>query len=224
MDSGQVWADIITGCVVAAFVAVIAWFGTGLLTRRHESATAKRERDLAAAEQFYAVYGEFFATWKAWEFVRGRSRSSKGTVSEHTRQDLLARAAECEGRYESLIVRVVLEHRLRPDARTMLWAMRFALKELRHSIRDDKPLGWWRTDDPSRADRHEGSRRYAAFKALASSVASIMVDADPRSPRPSAADRQSALAEITGTVSPPNMGRPPTKGRQWIQALHASES
>jgi hypothetical protein len=202
MDMGEVLGNILAGSVVAVVVAVIAWLGTDRFARRQEAAKARRDRHLAAAEELYAAYGQFFATWKAWEFARGRTRARKGTVSLDARQELLAQAAQVEGLYESLIVRVALEHRLSAADRTALWALRFALKELRTAIREDAPLGWWRTDDPTVPEEHAGALRYSAFKELTARVASIFVDADARSSPPTAAERSTALAEITATLSP----------------------
>lgn len=224
MNWDEVVGNVLAGCVVAAFVAVIAWLGTERFAHRRETARARHDRDLAAAEVLYDVYGQFFATWKAWEFMRGRRTASQDGVPKESRQELLAQAAQCEGRYESLIVRVALEHSLSPDDRTALWSMRFALKELRHAIREDVPLGWWRTDDPANADRHAGSRRYAAFKHVASRVASIMVDADPRANSPGPVERRAALTEITGTMSPENRSpQAPLRGRRWHEAVEDLE-
>jgi hypothetical protein len=104
MDMGEVIGNIIAGCVVALVVAVIAWLGTDRLARRQADARARHERDLAAAEELYGVYGAFFATWKAWEYARGRGPTEKGVVEDKLRHGLLEQAAQVEGRYESLIV------------------------------------------------------------------------------------------------------------------------
>jgi hypothetical protein len=218
MDMGEVGGNILAGTVVAIVVATIAWLGTDRFARRLEDAKARHERHLAAAEELYAAYGQFFATWKAWEFARGRSRTNKGEVSVEVRQGLLAQAAQVEGQYESLIVRVALEHRLSPDDRTALWALRFALKELRRAIRDDAPLGWWRTDDPALPGEHAGALRYSAFKDLTATVASMLVDADTQSAFPSTTERSAALAEITATLSPEDPSRPTRlTSHQWHQ-------
>ena len=216
---GEVLGNIVAGCVVAVVVAVIAWLGTGRFAQRQEAARARHQRDLAGAEELYGVYGQFFECWKAWEFARGRRPAEKGTVQEELRQGLLEHAAQAEGRYESLIVRAALEHRLGTDERMALWSLRFALKELRGAIRQDAPLGWWRTDDPSNPDVHAGAQKYSAFKGLTARVASIFVDADPRLPLPSAAERSSALGSITATMAPD--ASPPgsrLRGAQWHKA------
>src|SRR4051812_23242821 len=120
MDMGAVLGNILAGCVVAIVVAVIAWLGTERFAQHQEAARARHERDLAAAEELYGVYGQFFATWKAWEFARGRRPNDKGAVISQVRLDMLAQAAQVEGRYESLIVRLALEHRLSSADRTAL--------------------------------------------------------------------------------------------------------
>jgi hypothetical protein len=227
MELGDVLGNIIAGSVVAFVVAAIAWFVTGRFTRRQEAAKARQQRLLAAAEELYAVYGQFFATWKAWEFARGRRRDQKGTVAAEVRQALLTQAAHVEGRYESLIVRVALEHRLSLADRTAMWSLRFALKELRTAIRDDVPLGWWRTDDPASPQEHAGALRYSAFKVLTATVASILVDADTSSPLPTVADRSAALAAITATISPEGSSHEPRlKRHEWhhVSTPHSESS
>lgn len=218
MQPGEVLADIIAGSAVAVVVAAIAWFVTGRFAQRQEAAKARHQRLLAAAEELYGVYGQFFATWKAWEFARGRRRDQTSTVADEVRLPLLTQAAQVEGRYESVIVRVALEHHLDLPERTAMWSLRFALKELRSAIRDDSPLGWWRTDDPASPQEHAGALRYAAFKDVTAKVASILVDADTSSPLPTVADRSAALAAITATLSPEGPSRQPRlKRHQWHQ-------
>ncbi|HWM72976.1 MAG TPA: hypothetical protein VNQ53_04505 [Nocardioides sp.] len=222
MELGDVLGNILAGSAVAIVVAAIAWFVTDRFTRQQEAAKARHQRLLAAAEELYSVYGQFFATWKAWEFARGRRRDNKGTVATEIRQALLTQAAQVEGRYESLIVRVALEHRLGVADRTALWSLRFALKELRSAIRDDVPLGWWRTDDPASPQEHAGALMYSAFKDLTATVASILVDADTNSPPPTVADRSAALAAITATLSPEDPSRGSRlKRHQWHQVSTA---
>ena len=217
VDWGAVRGQIVSGCVVAAFVAALAYFVTGRFTRRNEAARARHQRSLAAAEEFYAAYGEFFATWKAWAHARGRRPLSSAVVPAETRRALLERAAECEGRYESLVVRLASEVRLTADDLVALWAMRFGFKELRRAIRSGAPLNWWRSDRPDDEIRHLGHLRYLAFKELGVVVAGVMVDVDITSredrwwrlvarlrtvPPPSPRERAAALAAITGTSSP----------------------
>lgn len=223
MEWGKVAGDILAGCTVAVFVALIAWLVTDRFAQRRESSRAQHDRNLAAAEELYAVYGQFFAAWKAWEFVRGRRRDEKGTLTPETRRELLEKAAEAEGRYESLIVRVAVEHRLSVTDRAALWSLRFALKELRKAIREDVPLGWWRTDDPTFPESHLGALKYLAFKDLTARVATIFVDAKPQARLPGAKERRQALGAVTATVSPhPTVGASRLDGRRWFEAATPS--
>ncbi len=222
MDWGSVLESVVSGSVVAVVVAAIAWFGTGSLVRRHEERRARHQRDLAAAEELYAVYGAFFSVWKSWEFVRGRADPPAQPVADDVRRELLDGAAECEGRYESLLVRMTLERRLSEEQRRVLWALRFGTKELRMAIREDRPLGWWRTDDPQHPKVHAGFRKYIAFKHLTTAAAGILVD-DPAGDHglPSAADRREALAEITSTYFTAGTSAP-LKGDRWAEVVDAA--
>ncbi len=212
----RVLENIVSGSVVALVVAAIAWFGTGKLVRRQEARRARHQRDLAAAEELYAVYGSFFSVWKSWEYVRGRDETSAAPVDDPVRRGLLAQAAEVEGRYESLLVRMSLERRLSHEQRKVLWALRFGIKELRGAIRAGRPLGWWRTDDPRKPGVHAGHLRYLAFKQLTTAVAGILVD-DTRGPvTPSPAERAQALSEITATYFTVQTDTP-LKGSHWAE-------
>lgn len=213
----------ISGCLVAAFVAALAYFVTGRFARRREEARARHERSLAAAEEFYAAYGEFFATWKAWEFARGRDEGELKAVAEDVQRKLLDKAADCEGHVESLVIRLAQEQTLSRDDRLALWAMRFGIKSLRRAIREGKPLGWWRTDDPDRPSRSPGYATYLSFKTLSMRVASIMIDSDAidaQPPKPRERDR--ATEEVTATMSPahPRVPRPLTD-KEWALAVRA---
>src|ERR1700722_19702542 len=58
--------------IIAAFVAPVltlglAWLVGNSLTTRWDTVKKQAELDLAAMEQFYKIYGEFFAVWKLWE-------------------------------------------------------------------------------------------------------------------------------------------------------------
>ncbi len=101
---------------------------------------------------------------------------------------LLADAAAAEGGYESLMVRIALEHDLTRDEQAAAWCLRFAFKQLRYAVRENRPLQWWRSDFRNEPQVSSGYREYLAFKSLVPRVARILVEA--RKPAPGASDRQ----------------------------------
>ena len=198
------WSETLSSFVAGVGVAVVVALLALLVTERYAAArqaqAARQARNLAAAEELYSVYGQFFAAWKAWELIKRRDDSdASGDSNAQGRREILTLASEAEGAYESLIIRISLEKSLTDNDRRALWALRFALKQLRYAIRNDRGLDWWRTDGPPASARAAGFRDYQAFKSLVLRVASILVDQKRSGPPPSPAERARSLALITGT-------------------------
>jgi hypothetical protein len=193
-------SNFVAGVGIAVVVALLAWLVTERYAAVRQAQAARQERNLAAAEELYTVYGHFFAAWKAWEHLKRRDGGDASDSSYAQRQrELLALASQAEGAYESLIIRISLEKALTDNDRRALWALRFALKQLRYAIRDDRLLDWWRSDGPPASARAAGFRDYQAFKSLVLRVASILVDRKRSATPPSPAERARSLALITGT-------------------------
>jgi hypothetical protein len=123
----------------------------------------RRELELAAVNEFYRLYGEFFTIWKAWAY----SRSDRVQVEtpEATRWSLLERACIAEGKLEAIFVKLSSESALSDSDIEVLGSFRQAYQQLRESIRDNRDLGWWSADD----------ERYLSFKRLAYRVACIIL-------------------------------------------------
>jgi hypothetical protein len=190
-------SQFLAGVGVAVIVVAFAWLVTDRFAARRARAQARQQRSLAAAEELYRVYGQFFGVWKQWEHAKRKPDSSAAGPAE-VRGRLLGEAGQVEGSYESLLVRIAMEQPVGAEDRAALWAMRFALKQLRYAIRQDRALGWWRSDiHPSDAGR-EGYRQYQAFKSLSTRVATILVAADPFGPAPAYEEGARCLHDVTG--------------------------
>lgn len=108
MNWGKVTEDALTGAIVAVVAALLAFAVTVLYTDRRRQAETQRARQLAAVEEFYRVVGDFFATWKSWEFhVKQGSTGHPYGPDRHS--EMAAAAAAVEGAYESLLIRTTLE-------------------------------------------------------------------------------------------------------------------
>jgi hypothetical protein len=200
VDWSATLSNFLAGVGVAVVVALLAWLVTDRYAAARQAQAARQARNLAAAEELYTVYGHFFAAWKAWEHFKRRDGDDAGTSSDAQGwRDLLTLASEAEGAYESLIIRISLEKSLTDNDRRAMWALRFALKQLRYAIRNDQLLEWWRSDGPPASARAAGFRDYQAFKSLVLRVASILVDRKRSATPPSPAERARSLALITGT-------------------------
>lgn len=186
--------------MVALVVAALAVLVTDRYTARRERLMAARERDLVAAADFYTVHGQFFAVWKLWEYHSewGSSGKARRPATEERRSELIADAAVAEGGYESLIVRIALEHNLEMREVIALWCLRSAFKELRYAIRDDRRLTWWRTDNRQNATTRNGYRDYVAFKTLIAEVAQILINDTLKTKNQKPGDRAASLKRVTG--------------------------
>jgi hypothetical protein len=196
-------AQIVAGSVVALVVAAVAVLVTSRYTNKMTLQQARRERDLAAAAELYRIHGAFFAAWKAWEFHTNPKKDDRAAdpPDVQRRRQLLDSSANVEGGYESLLVRIALEHDLKFDQEAALWCLRFAFKELRKAIRENKPLGWWRSDIRPDAEASVGHRKYEAFKNLVAVIGGILVErtVQPRSESAKIRDRAAVLRSVTSS-------------------------
>jgi hypothetical protein len=200
---GTIIANTVSGLIIAIVAALIGIFIARAYTEQREEIRAGHERDLAAVAELYRAYGQFFAAWKVWnahlrsdECAPGARMPRLGMPGDQRRSELLTQAAEAEGGFEALLVRLTLEHHLDPDQRAMLWCLRKASKQLRNSIRDGTPLLWWRDDIHGADAGHDGYRAYQAFKMLNSTVAEMLLTKSKHHRGPHSA--LEALLQVTG--------------------------
>lgn len=142
----------------------LAWFVGQRLTVAWNLRQKRKEYDLTTARDFHALYGEFFAIWKLWNYyVRDIGSESLAGASLW---ELLKRACDAEGKLESTLVRLACERPLTDKQIEILGTFRQLYQQFRESIRDKKPLEWDSSTHPD----------YVAFKTLATKVASLIVD------------------------------------------------
>lgn len=169
--------------VTSLVLLALAWFVGQRLSARWNLRQKQRERDLANAQEFHLLYGEFFAIWKLWNcYIRDIGQDALPGAS---RWNLLDRACIAEGKMEATLVRVACERQLTSDHIVMLGRFRQLYQRLRETIRDNEPLNWLSSEDPE----------YVEFKACASGAALLILgkQLQPNSPR--AASKH--LREIT---------------------------
>lgn len=121
----------------------------------------RREQDLIVARDFHQAYGQFFATWKQWNyFLNGGTDLFPGA----SRWSILQEACKAEATLESTFVRLASERQLSQHDVEALGRFRQIFQHLRESIRDGLPLAWNSSEHPT----------YAEFKMLAPRVAAII--------------------------------------------------
>jgi hypothetical protein len=132
---------------------------TVLWSRRQK----QNEQDLDAARDFHAVYGDFFALWKLWNYYNRNLGAD--TLPGASRWELLDRSCQAEAKLESTLVRLASEKVLTNNDIDTLGRFRQRYQQLRESIRDNVPLKWDHSEHPD----------YVEFKTLAPQVAAIIV-------------------------------------------------
>ncbi len=158
-DPGGKLTAIISAIVAPVLTLGLAWLVGHSLTARWDTVKKQTELDLAAMEQFYRIYGEFFAVWKLWDDAIQQDRGK--------RNELFERIATAEAQLEALIVRISCQRALTEDQIHVTGAFRQAYQTLRKCMKHGQSLGdhgWNASNAPP----------YAAFKGLAASVAVML--------------------------------------------------
>lgn len=144
----------------------------------------RRELALSAANEFYRLYGEFFAVWKLWSYAA--KSATRAEELEPTRWALLQRATTAEAGVEALLVKLAAERPMTRCDLEIAGRFRQAYQMLRQVIKNRQPLDWYAGEHP----------QYHAYKALACNVAHLIATSD-RSKLPTSSDARSSLLEIT---------------------------
>lgn len=182
MDLQAALTEAVPALLTAVVTIVLGGALGGWITSRWELAKKRRETDLAAAEAFFAVHGEFYGIWQEWKGVRRWGTFPDEAEPERHRWELFARASAAQARLEALMTKVATERRLTDDERTQLGCYRQAYRTLGKCIEAGISLGvplqrepggtvmessyeWW--------DR-SGALTYVTFKELATAVGALL--------------------------------------------------
>lgn len=152
--------------LVAVITLALGWLIGQRLTSFWAIRQKRRELELSTANEFYKLYGEFFAVWKLWNYFEER-QTQPGFPSE-THWELLKRASAAEAGIEATLVKLASERVLNSEQTERLARFRQAYQKLRESIRDNKKLDWTYPTHPE----------YLAFKNLATYVTCMITSSD----------------------------------------------
>jgi hypothetical protein len=194
----RVWEELALASVkaiptlgVALLTLGLGWLLGNGITSRWEEVKVRRALQLAALERFYQLYGEFYAVWKLWSVYKNPTQGPNDERDPSMVWGLLERAAEVEGGFESILVRLTQE----PDVQELA-SFRESYQCLRESIRSDQALDW--KANPSKG---EPALKYKEFKRLASRVAHLLSYTTRgivrRPPLPSLSEATKALVGVT---------------------------
>jgi hypothetical protein len=142
----------------------------------------RAELDIAAANQFHQLYGEFKTVWRLWKILNDNEGVQ---FPEQSRAELLKRATSAESGIEAITVKLASERTLSEADIKTLGLFRQAYQLVREAIRYNKLLNWqW------------DSLEYRLFNALASDV-SRMISSNEKRRRPTAKEAQNNFRKIT---------------------------
>lgn len=157
------------------------WAITNRVTDRWDRKKKQRELDLAAAQEFQRLYGEFVAIWKSWNSALRLAQPA--LPADEYVWECLKRSAAAEGGLEALLAKIASEHCLSEDDLNALGAVRQGFQRLRQVIRHRRELPW----HSSNVDE------YLALKGLCAYV-SMLLDSPPDRIAPG--DRSRAAANF----------------------------
>jgi hypothetical protein len=166
-----------TAVIPAALILLLTWLIGHRFTYRWGVRRKRREAQLAALQQFYVAYGEFFAVWKLWNRLEPAEQENG-----EKQWELHKRAAAAEAIVEGLLVRLATELILTGQDENTLGCFRHSFQKLRQSIRRKEILPWVKSE----------STQYVAFKCLAVEVSLLLNGEWPnrKLPPPDTARRQ----------------------------------
>ena len=177
----------LVAAVVGPVVALgLAWLIGDRLSFQWELRRKYRELDVESLQEFYRLYGEFFALLKLWDAWKRRGQAE--ATDEAALQQILQRATDAEGRVEALLLKIASERHLDANQRDVLGAFRQGYQILRESMREDRAVEW----------NYANYEPYAAFKTLACVISNLLSSNRPLRSQPTSAESSiQAFAQIT---------------------------
>lgn len=138
----------------------MGWLIGHALSGQWAKVQKRKEQDLIAAAEFHKAYGQFFATWKLWNYFLDQGDKLPGS----SRWVILEKACQAEAVLEATLVRLASQRKLTEQDRNDLGKFRQIFQRLRECIRDSREIPW----------RHAEHPEYAEFKRLATRVAALV--------------------------------------------------
>jgi hypothetical protein len=189
---------VVSGIVSPLLAVVVTlgggWFITTRVTDRWDKIKKRREMDLASAQDFQRLYGEFCAAWKSWDTSMQHPKTVGSSIDRAW--ECLEHATAIEGEIEALLAKVASERFLSDDDIDVLGAVREGFQTLRKAIREGVSL----------ADR-ESPFKYSVFKGICVYTSHLLGSSPDEIDLP---DRTVSVKSFLGITSPEQEER-------WIQ-------
>lgn len=122
----------------------------------------RREIDILLSQDFFYLYGEFFAVWKLWNYAVGDTDIE--SIPNTYQWDLLQRITAAESKVEAILMKLATERNLNKKLLNKLGHFRQLYQKLREVIRDKEALNWNSSENTD----------YQNFKRLACEIATLI--------------------------------------------------
>lgn len=157
--------------LLSFLLLVVGWIFGQRIVAYWDDRKKRNEMDIASAQRFFELYGEFKGIKRLWSTFcvnvragrEGRDRIKFTPDDDTLRLELLRRSADAESEVEALILKLTAERELDAEQMETLGLFRQAYQKLREAIREDRELEWF-----------SHSREYAFFNDLAAAVARMI--------------------------------------------------
>lgn len=192
------WELEVFKAVLSLGLLALGWFLGQRVVAYWDVKKKRSELDMAAAQRFFELYGEFKAINRLWNTfcfnkhpeLSQKNRAAGKTLIEipdadEVRWELLKRAAAAESGVESLVLKLASERSLGEEQLRALGQFRQDYQKLREAIRTNEPLGWRR-----------GDKAYDLFNEDAATFAQ-MISLDRAPERPPVEEARANMKAIT---------------------------
>jgi hypothetical protein len=144
-DVGIDWGMILAPAIAGAVGLVVGAFAAAWATSFRQDFVKRRELALHTTEEFYSAYGEFYATWKRWNYSFPKENPA---VPPEPRELMLERVLRAEAKMEPILIKLLCEREMEPQEIEAAAKFRQAFQQLRAAIRHNHRLNWEDTRQP----------------------------------------------------------------------------
>ncbi len=146
-----------TGCIILA----LGWLVGNNLTYRMNIRQKRREIEIDRANQFFQLYGEFFAIWKLYNHLLIHH-----FLNDTRYIEILKRASDAEAGIEAILIKIASDKKLSQNDIETLGNFRQSYQFLRETICNKRQIDWY----------YCNHYQYKRFKELSCKVANMLLE------------------------------------------------
>lgn len=148
--------------LVSFIVLYFGWYFGNKITIEWNLKQKRREIQLDRANQFFQLYGEFFATWRVYNHLH----DNEYLDDKERCIEIFKRASAAEAGIEAILIKIASERKLDADEIKTLGCFRQSYQLLRKTIESKERFPFSSPED----------HKYLAFKKLSCKVAQMLLE------------------------------------------------